>query len=204
MIAPPYTDLPFDALVFDLGGVIVPHDNELLYRRLADQCAADDALDRIRTLAHDDRYGTGELTIADLHDRLCRDLGYGLPWADFAEVWCSHLGIDIAMLDFVTGLAARHRVMLFSNTNREHWDHLVAMTNGRLASLEAYLSFEIGLVKPSQQAFHWVAAQAGIAPSRSLFIDDLPANVDGARAAGFQAVVFTGQAALEEYFATAR
>ena len=34
-------------------------------------------------------------------------------------------------------------------------------------------------------------------PERCLFIDDVAANVEGARAAGFQAEVFTGQAALE-------
>ena len=41
--------LNYDALVFDLGGVIVPHDNELLYRRLAECRTAPEALERIRS-----------------------------------------------------------------------------------------------------------------------------------------------------------
>ena len=41
-----------------------------------------------------------------------------------------------------------------------------------------------------------VAAQAGVDPAGCIFFDDLADNVEGARRAGFQAEVFTSQAAL--------
>ena len=90
----------------------------------------------------------------------------------------------------------RHRVMIFSNTNQEHWDHAVAASDGRLGRIEAYLSHEIGDLKPAVSSYLAVAAKAGIAPARSLFIDDRADNVEGARRAGVQAEVFTSQAAL--------
>jgi FMN phosphatase YigB (HAD superfamily) len=191
--------LPYEALVFDLGGVIIPHDNEVLYRRLAERCAAPDALDRIRRGAQDPRYGTGELPIADLHDRFRRELGYSRDWDAFVADWCSHLSVDWAMLDLVQRLAASRRVLLFSNTNREHWEHLLALTDGALARFEAYLSHEIGQVKPALAAFRTVAARAGIMPARSLFIDDRAENVEAARQAGFDAERFTDQAAFERF-----
>ena len=191
--------LPYEALVFDVGGVIIPHDNELLYRRLAARCTAPDSLERIREEARDPRYGTGELPITDLHAGVCRALGYRRDWSAFVADWCSHLSVDRAMLDLVQRLAASHRVLLFSNTNREHWEHLLALTDGALARFEAYLSHEIGQVKPSLAAFRAVATRAGIAPGRSLFIDDRAENVEAARQAGFHAELFTGQEAFERF-----
>jgi len=192
----------FDALVFDVGGVIIPHDNEVLFRRLAARCAAPDALTAIRAAASEPAYELGRRSIADLHERLRRELLYSADWPVFAAEWCSHLTVDRSMLDYVTRLAAAHRVILFSNTNDEHWRHLLTLTDGALGRFEAYLSHEVGLAKPDPAAFAAVAARARIAPPRSLFIDDKPTNVDAARRAGFAAEVFTDQPTLEQYLET--
>lgn len=190
---------PFQALVFDLGGVIVPHDNEFLHRRLVSRCTAHDASARLRTLAHDARFGTGQRSIADLHQQLVEEAGYAGDWDLFVGDWSCHLSVDASMLAFVEKLSANNRVIIFSNTNQEHWDHLQTLTGGALGRYEAYLSHEIGQLKPSVQSFHTVAAKAGIEPGRSFFVDDVAANVDGARQAGFNAEVFTGQAALSAH-----
>jgi FMN phosphatase YigB (HAD superfamily) len=189
----------FDALVFDLGGVIASHDNDLLYRRVAARCTMPDALDRLRGASGDRDLGTGRLKVSGLHRRLCTEYGLVADWPEFAGLWCSHLGLDPAMLDYVEGLARQQRVLIFSNTNAEHWNHIVALSEGRLGRFEAYLSHEIGQVKPETEAFLDVARRAAIDPRRSLFIDDAAANIDCARAAGFEALLFTGQEALEAY-----
>jgi len=187
----------YDALIFDLGGVIVPHDNAVLRDRLASRCSAPHAADWLIDAEGDERIGTGELTIPELHRRLVEEIGYGGDWATFANDWCSHLKLDHAMLDLVERLAAANRVMLFSNTNQAHWDSQVAASDGRLARLEAYLSHEIGAVKPHVAAFELVARLAAVEPGRCLFIDDRLDNVEAAREAGFHAELFVGQAALE-------
>jgi glucose-1-phosphatase len=192
---------PFAALVFDVGGVIVPHNNEVLYRTLAGRCTPPADPAAIRAAARDPRYETGELPVAHLHRRLQSERGYAPDWEAFIADWCSHLALDAAMLDYVERLAARRRVLLFSNTNREHWVHLLRLSDGRLGRFEAYLSHEMGDAKPALSAFRQVAAGAGIEPARSLFVDDNPANVRAARQAGFASVVFIGKADLEAYLA---
>lgn len=188
------------ALVFDLGGVIVPHDNDMLYRRLAARCQPAQSAEAIAAMAHDPRYELGVLPIAHLHQRL-RAAGYAFDWEVFVADWCCHFAVDAAMLDYVEHLTAARRVLLFSNTNREHWDYLVRLSGGRLGRIEAYLSHELGAAKPAVAAFRLVAARAGIDPARSVFIDDKPANVEAARLAGFRAEVFVGQRMLEQYLA---
>jgi len=103
------------------------------------------------------------------------------------------------MLAVMGRLAKRNRVMIFSNTNQEHWDFVRKASGGVLAGFEPYLSHEIGHEKPSLRSFQVVAEKAGIDPAGSIFFDDLPANVDGARQAGFQAEVFLGEPWLLSY-----
>ena len=59
------------------------------------------------------------------------------------------------------------------------------------------VSGEIGLIKPDRRIYERHAADFNLEPSASLFIDDSQKNVDGAVAAGWQAVLFTGAKALE-------
>jgi FMN phosphatase YigB (HAD superfamily) len=190
---------PIENLVFDLGNVIVPHDNEVLHARVLSRCTAPDASARLRRISHDRRYGNGEKSIPELHQVLVGELGYAGDWPTFVGDWSCHLSLDADMLAFVEQLAQRHRVMIFSNTNQQHWERALEMSDGRLGRIEAYLSHEIGDLKPAVSSFLTVARLAKIDPARSIFFDDVPDNVAAARQAGFQAEVFTTQAVLEDY-----
>ncbi|MEL4503503.1 HAD-IA family hydrolase [Luteococcus sp. H138] len=52
----------------------------------------------------------------------------------------------------------------------------------------AFYSYEMGVAKPSPDFFTHILDTLGIAPAEALFIDDVAANAEGARAAGLQAV----------------
>lgn len=191
--------MAFDALIFDVGGVIVGHDNDHLHRTLAARCRADAAA--IAARDHDPRFTTGELPVEDLHRRLADELGYAGDWPTFAQEYCCHLWVIEPMLALLEGLARTHRVELFSNTNAVHWAHVRSISKGRVDRFVQHLSHEIGLKKPDVASFLHVAERAGLEPGRCLFFDDVMANVEAARAAGFQAELFTTQAALAELLA---
>jgi 2-haloacid dehalogenase len=59
------------------------------------------------------------------------------------------------------------------------------------------VSGEIRAIKPDRRIFDHHADTFGLTPSATLFIDDSQKNVDGAKAAGWQAVLFTGAEPLE-------
>ncbi|MFT4134492.1 HAD family hydrolase [Labrys sp. (in: a-proteobacteria)] len=183
---------PFQALVFDLGGVVVAHDNAVLFTRLASRCRPDWRPEDVAALFRQSRWGTGT-PIRLFHAQLAETAGYDASWDVFIEDWSCHLDVDASMLAVLQRLAGRNRVMIFSNTNQEHWDFVRKASGGVLAGLEPYLSHEIGHEKPSLRSFQVVAEKAGIDPVRSIFFDDLSANVDAARQAGFQAEVFLGE-----------
>jgi HAD superfamily hydrolase (TIGR01509 family) len=187
--------MPFDAIIFDLGGVIVAHDNRVMVERLASRCRKGVTAREVSALIRRRSWETGA-PIAELHGQLRDELEYGRAWERFVDDWCCHLALDPAMLAFAQALAVNNRVMLFSNTNQPHWDHLVAASGGALAAFEAHLSHEMGRAKPSPESFALVAERSGIEPARSIFFDDIAANVEGAWAAGFEAEVFESQAQL--------
>ena len=189
----------FDALVFDVGGIFILHDNERLFRRLAASSRARDALDRIRAAAMDPDITTGARSVRALHEELVRDLGYTRDWRGFLGDWSSHFTVDHAMLDLLARLAGEHRVLLFSNTNREHWEYVALLADGALGRYDAYLSHEIHDMKPNASSFQTVAARAGIKPHRSVFVDDLAENVAAARSLGFQGHIFVSRDNLERY-----
>ena len=184
-----------EALVFDLGGVIVGHDNAVMHRAIASRCRAGWSPAQVAEATADARWGTGRL-VAELHAELRRDAGYDGDWDAFKADFCCHLVLDDSMLRYVERLAARHRVMIFSNTNQTHWDSQVRVSGGRLSVFERHLSYEIGHAKPSPRSFEIVAGTAGLPPGAMLFFDDVAANVEAARRAGFQSELFEGEVKL--------
>jgi HAD superfamily hydrolase (TIGR01509 family) len=92
--------------------------------------------------------------------------------------------------------------MLFSNTNREHWDHVTKLADGALGRYDAYLSHEIHDMKPHESAFVLVASRAGFDPHRALFVDDLAENVAASQALGFRGHIFVGREAFERFLAS--
>ncbi|MGL4404912.1 MAG: HAD-IA family hydrolase, partial [Notoacmeibacter sp.] len=52
------------------------------------------------------------------------------------------------------------------------------------------VSGDVGLIKPDVAIYEMHHASFGLTPARTLFIDDVPVNVEGARKAGWHAVRF--------------
>ena len=59
------------------------------------------------------------------------------------------------------------------------------------------VSGEVGLIKPDREIYDLHARTFGLEPAATLFIDDSQKNVDGAIAAGWQSVLFTGAKTLQ-------
>jgi 2-haloacid dehalogenase len=50
------------------------------------------------------------------------------------------------------------------------------------------LSYEVGLLKPDPRIYEQALQRFGLRAERAVFIDDIPTNVDGARAAGLHGI----------------
>jgi putative hydrolase of the HAD superfamily len=185
-------------LIFDLGGVLVRHDDELLYDRLA-ACCADPTAARLRMARDvgDEDIGTGRLGVDALHARLVADHGFAQNYSRFLDLWSSHFSEEPEMEPVVQALARRYRTVIFSNTNAAHAEHIRANYRVLGHAHAAYMSHELGLAKPDAEAFKKVLELEGRRPEECIFIDDRAENTAAAAALGIRTVTFTGRKALE-------
>lgn len=178
-------------VVFDLGGVVIDVDFARVLARWARLTGAEPARLRER-FSHDDgfrRHERGELDDDGFRRHLERTLGIALSPAQFAEGWNAIFGgLQPGIVDVLDALKPRVRLACFTNTNTLHevrWRELYGDAMERFERV--FCSHRIGRRKPEPEAYVHVARELGVEPGRILFFDDGQAQVDGARAAGWEA-----------------
>lgn len=85
-----------------------------------------------------------------------------------------------------------------SNMPAPYADHLETEHDFVGLFRDGVFSARVHAVKPDPAIFELAAARFGIAPGELLFFDDVLHNIEAARAAGWQAVHFTGAASAEQ------
>ncbi len=65
------------------------------------------------------------------------------------------------------------------------------------------ISSRVGLIKPDHEIYSRLAAEHHLPPERTLFIDDSPANIEGALHAGWQGICYNRPGKLDDFFGTA-
>ncbi|MEI9993117.1 MAG: HAD-IA family hydrolase [Rhizomicrobium sp.] len=183
---------PVEALLFDLGNVIVDVDFARVTRRWAQHAGRDAALLAGR-YTPDEAYRQherGAISDAAYFQALRGSLGIDISDAQFLDGWNAIFGGVIpGVPDWIAAICARYPSYVFSNTNPAHETFWAAEYADTLRPFRrVFVSSTIGLRKPDVAAFEHVAQEMGVAPGRILFFDDALANVEGARAAGVRAV----------------
>ena len=185
--------LPPQALLFDLGGVLVDFNFSLALEAWSP--ASTLHLDELRrTFTFDDayeRHERGEITAQEYFSHLSAVLQLS---ASEEEVEAGWNAIFVGEIAETRMLVERARQTLpcyaFTNTNASHmqrWSTLYP----RVVSVfdKIFASHQMGLRKPEPAAFDYICQDLALAPDRILFFDDLAENVQAARAAGLQAVL---------------
>jgi len=189
------------AVLCDLGGVVIRIDPARIRSRWAARSslpasevhaaypdAAYEAFER-------DELSVGEY-LAHVRERLQLQGDDEELAADFNDLY---LGADAAVVDLLWRLRHRGvRLVALTNTNRLHHRAWSRRFGAELEVFETiHCSHDLRARKPERAAFERVLDADGLTPSATVFVDDLPANVEAARALGLQGLVFTGAAALE-------
>ncbi len=185
-------------VVFDIGGVLVdwqPH------RAWLDELGSHDAvqafMDRIDFPALNLRADGGE-TFADLAAEL-DDADDARRLADYVARYPETVRTRIeGSWDILDRLLARNTpVHAITNWSAETWPRGLT-AQPRLGEVfgTTVVSGQEKTLKPGRRIFDILCTRAGVAPADCVFIDDGAHNVAGARAAGMDAIHFTGAPAL--------
>jgi len=181
-----------DALLFDLGGVVVDIDFNRVFARWAEHAARDVALVRGQFSADEAYRGheIGAISDEEYFASLRSSLGIDISDAQFLDGWNQiFIGEVPGIADLLARAAPGIPLYAFSNTNCAHELYWSKQFAGVMSSFRRiFVSSTIGLRKPDAAAFRFVAGEIGVPAERIVFFDDSPANIQGARACGLQVV----------------
>ncbi len=187
-------------IYFDLGNVLLHYDEELVSRQLAD--VAGTSVERIKEVVFNGLaapFERGELDSQQFYEIFCEQTGTQPEYSALKRAASTVFELNVRLVPLVSAMQrAGYRLGILSNTNRMHWKYI---SSGRYGTIPAVferlaLSFEIGALKPEREIYTAAAEIAGVAPEEIFFTDDKPVNVEGARAAGYDALVFTSPSEL--------
>ena len=193
------------AVIFDFGGVICFPPRESQWREAAKFCGADPAAFEAAFWTDRDRYDEGEdpraywknigvglglaLDAATIDGLIQREIAFWSRFDDRVLRWAG----DLRAAGFRTGI--------LSNLPRPLGETLKALPGFLGHFDEVTFSYELGVVKPYAAIYQNAVQGLGVAPDEALFLDDRPANVEGARATGLAAEIFTS---WEDFLANGR
>jgi len=101
---------------------------------------------------------------------------------------------DTAMYSFVTQLrAAGKRVAVLSNMPRDLGEDIKRRTDGFAPFHHLTLSYEVRSIKPEAAIYQHCLEGIGTAAGETLFLDDRPENIAGAKELGIGAIQFTSR-----------
>lgn len=195
-----------EAVVFDIGNVLLDWSPLHLYRRLIPDEAAREAffgrlpLDEMNLAG--DRDGDLEAKVNALAERHPEDAPLILAWWAGWEKMCAGLIAEsVALRDGLR--AAGVPVWALSNFAADSWVRCLRL----YPALEAFdglvISGREGVVKPEPAIYERLEARAGRAGAALFLLDDRPANVAAARARGWGGHVFETAAGARAALAAA-
>jgi FMN phosphatase YigB (HAD superfamily) len=189
------------AILFDLGKVIIDFTFSTAVEALHSSCSISRA--ELEELLWDEawirRYERGEITASQFHEYLCRTAKLGMEFPQFCQTWSSvFLPGTLISEELLASLKKRYPLILVSNTNQLHVEHLRATSPVFEYFDHLIFSHEVGSLKPDAKIFKAAIAVSGFPPEALFFTDDREENVVAARQLGMHAHQFVSQAALIE------
>lgn len=188
-----------DAVVFDIGNVLLTWDPEGYYDRAIGRIARTRLFREVplhEMNAAIDAGAPWHRTVEDMaqsHLRWRRDI---LAWRDH---WDEMAGPLIEGSVALQRALRRRDVPVFALTNfgRETFEYARRLHPALTEFDGAVVSGQVGALKPDPAIFKVLEDRSGIAPGKLLLIDDRRENVEAAEARGWQTHLFEGAEGLE-------
>jgi putative hydrolase of the HAD superfamily len=187
-----------EALLFDLGGVVVGVDFERAFRAWEDQSAL--SIEEIRRRFKMDeayeKHERGEIGASEYFSHLRLVLALEGTDASIALGWNAIFVEEMTeSMSYIRAAAERIPCFAFSNSNPTHQAWWSSSYPSVVALFRrVFVSSELGMRKPERAAFEAISAATNIVPGSILFFDDSIENVRGAREAGLRAIHVQGPA----------
>jgi epoxide hydrolase-like predicted phosphatase len=180
------------AVFFDLGGVIVRTEYQAPRERLAERLNTtyEDLYKSVFESDTGHKASLGSIPLDEHWTAVARR--FGRPASETETIRTEFFAgdvIDRTLLDFIRSLRPQRKTGVISNAWPDMREYLVE--NKFDDAFDALvLSSEVGITKPDPKIYHMALDKFKVKPEEAVFVDDIPANIEAARALGLQGVLF--------------
>jgi 2-haloacid dehalogenase len=191
-----------NAIIFDLGGVLVDWNPQYLYRKIfASQKEVDDFLSTVCTLSWNEHQDAGR-SLKDGTALLIREFPhYKNEIRAYYDRWEEMLGGPVeGTVEILRSLKEKPGLSLYALTN---WsDETIPIALERYDFLHWFdgmvVSGKEKMRKPFREFYQLIIDRYHLSAPHTLFIDDNLRNIRGAEAMGLQTIHFTSPAELRQ------
>jgi len=179
-----------DAIVFDIGNVILKFDYLVAARRLMEKNRLAEPPERETVMEIKNRYEGGLMSRTEFLERvrpMFRDLG---PEEDFVAIWADIFELNEPMAAFIRQAADQTPLYLLSNIGCIHHEFIFDTYPVFQQFRGGVFSYQEGISKPSAEIYTRLLDRFSLNPKSTLYIDDLPANIEAGNAAGLQSLLY--------------
>ena len=197
--------IAIDLLILDVNDVLYRYDPSRRIEVLADLTGTSPGAVRLAVFESgiEERSDAGELSseeyLAAISARLGRPVDRNVWTRSFVDATTPMSDA----IDLVGQVRSRVDTVGLSNNGlivKEQAEQLYPALAG--LDIELYVSAEFGAQKPDADVYRGLCSRLDVEPARSAFVDDQPANAEGAMTAGLQGHRFTTVDALGDFLRT--
>lgn len=122
---------------------------------------------------------------------LLRGTDWGITVDEFKNIIRENLNIPLdGMIELVKDLQKNYNIILLSDHIKEWVEYILENNHELEVFKKRYFSYEIGMMKSDEGTFKYILELENLDARETIFIDDSPSNVEMARDAGIDGIVF--------------
>ena len=195
-------------IIFDLGVVILDVDYNLAadaFKKLGIP-HFDELYSKKKQGSFFDDFETGHLSNEEFRAEIRKHIPHAVTDDQIHEAWNAMLlSVPESTFELLENIGKQKRIFLLSNTNRIHitaFSKIIEKQYGfqKFEALfeKTYYSCNVGMRKPNADIFDLVVRENNLNISETLFIDDSPQHVEGARSYGLTALHLQNNSKVED------
>ncbi len=181
-------------IIFDLGRVIVNIDKTKRMKELAGK--GDKAAEFIEGYLGDfspivKEFGKGRITPRQFYEKVSRELNLKISFNEFKDLWCNIFTLNDEVADLIRRLKKGYRLVLLSNVDKWHWEHIKRKYKIMDIFDDYALSYKLGCMKPNPKIYLDAIRKSKAMPWDCMYFDDIARFIYVARLFGIRAFQYT-------------
>ena len=180
-------------IVFDMGGVLLLNDIDLVYKKLAENLKVDPKLLLDLIKQNRRKFMSGEYSAEGFAQLIKNNFELENNVAEIINKWRESfeqlMGLNEELFNLIVMLRQNYKIAMLTDAPQLH-----SIVNKKKGLYESFhpciISCEVGLVKPEKEIYELMLKELKHKPSECLFVDDNKANIETAKNIGFHTILF--------------